>query len=269
MVAGSTFLLQEGQGWQRGFANLFAKENRAWWGTRRWLIQLILWPLVIDGLVAFMILVAATQAMAGQADAKAYAGLFGLQGLFDVGATALAIGVVLLAQDQIVGERLSGVTEWILSKPASRPAYLLAKMAADVIGVIALLIALPVAIAYGMISLAGAPPPLGLYLLGVAGLALHTLFYLCLTLLMGVLTTNRGKLLGVPLGVLFLGTFATRVPLLHTVAQFTPWGLGSILTTTAIGATPLATTLASMLVTAALSVACLAVMLSKFRRMEF
>ena len=27
----------------RGFSNLFRKENRAWWGTRRWLVQAVLW----------------------------------------------------------------------------------------------------------------------------------------------------------------------------------------------------------------------------------
>ena len=37
--------LLKGNEWKglRGFSNLFSKENGAWWGTRRWWINALLW----------------------------------------------------------------------------------------------------------------------------------------------------------------------------------------------------------------------------------
>lgn len=267
MVADSTFLLQKGQGWQRGFANLFAKENRAWWRTRRWLVQAILWPVVIDGLVVLMafILPPATKAAGGGAMDPL---VNGLRAVFEIGAMALAVGIVLLAHDQIIGERQSGVTEWILSKPASRPAYILSKLAADVVAAIVLLIAVPTAIAYGLISaVAGGPLPLGPYMLAVAGLALYTFFYLSLTLMMGVITTSRGALLGVPLVLLFAGLFLGG--LMGTAVLFTPWGLPTALLGTALGVALPVPLLAPMAVTGALVVIFVAVTLWKFKHLEF
>ena len=51
----------------------------------------------------------------------------------------------------------------------------------------------------------GEPLPLGPFLVGVAGLAVNTLFFLTLTLMLGVLTANRIALLGASLGLALLG----------------------------------------------------------------
>ena len=123
--------------------------------------------------------------------------------LFELGGMALAIGTIVLVQDAIIGERQLGVTEWLLSKPVSRPAYVLSKLLAHGLGVLVILVGLQGAIGYGLLSLVmGEPLPLLPYLVGMAGLAVHTLFYLTLTLMLGVLTTNRNTLLGVSLGVI-------------------------------------------------------------------
>jgi hypothetical protein len=47
-----------------------------------------------------------------------------------------AAGVAIKAQDALIGEKRSGTAAWVLSKPISRYAFLLAKFAADVIGVL-------------------------------------------------------------------------------------------------------------------------------------
>ncbi|HEU5088799.1 MAG TPA: hypothetical protein VFT99_15195, partial [Roseiflexaceae bacterium] len=39
------------RGWRRGFANLLRNENRMWWGTRKWLVHLLLWLVVLNGLI--------------------------------------------------------------------------------------------------------------------------------------------------------------------------------------------------------------------------
>lgn len=47
MTVNSQFQIVHARAGMRGFANLFRKENRTWWGTRRWWINLILWPLML------------------------------------------------------------------------------------------------------------------------------------------------------------------------------------------------------------------------------
>ena len=54
----------------------------------------------------------------------------GILAFFQLGNTALAIGMIILVQGTVIGERQSGITEWILSKPVARPAYFLAKLVA-------------------------------------------------------------------------------------------------------------------------------------------
>ena len=38
------------RGWRRGLANLLRNENSMWWGTRKWLVHLLLWLVVLNGL---------------------------------------------------------------------------------------------------------------------------------------------------------------------------------------------------------------------------
>jgi len=48
----------------RGFANMFYKENYAWWRTRRWWVNAIVWIAILCSLVAFMLFVLPGQAAA-------------------------------------------------------------------------------------------------------------------------------------------------------------------------------------------------------------
>jgi len=47
MSAHSAILPVHETGWRRGFANLLSKENGAWWRTRRWLVQTIIWVAIL------------------------------------------------------------------------------------------------------------------------------------------------------------------------------------------------------------------------------
>jgi hypothetical protein len=42
-------------GWRTGLANLLGKENRAWWASRRWLVQSVVWTVVVNGGVALVV----------------------------------------------------------------------------------------------------------------------------------------------------------------------------------------------------------------------
>ena len=262
-------------GWRTGLANLLHKENRAWWASRRWLTQSILWTVVVNGFVALMVFVLMPF---GQSEARdpPPVGMDLLttaaQMLIQIALTALATGAIVLAQDTIIAERQMGVTEWLLSKPVSRPAYVLSKLLAHGLGVLVILVGLQGALGYGLLSLVmGEPFPLLPYLVGMAGLAVHTLFYLALTLMMGVLTTNRRTLLGVSLGMLMGGQMlvqALAVPAGKFVL-LTPWSLSKLLPAAVLGMPlPLSIWL-PIGVTAILSVIFVAVTITRFERLEF
>jgi hypothetical protein len=41
--------------WMRGFANMYKKESRAWWTTKRWWINGLLWSGLGGGMMAFIL----------------------------------------------------------------------------------------------------------------------------------------------------------------------------------------------------------------------
>jgi len=195
----------------------------------------------------------------------------GIASLFQVGALALPVGAILLAHAETVNERQLGVTEWLLSKPLSRPAYVLSKLLAHGFGVLVILVALQGALAYGLAWLAiGEPFPLSPYLVGMAGLAVNTLFYLALTLMMGVLTANRPLLLGVSLGTHFGGTMVIGLfgKFIGKFAFAMPWQLFQALPASVLGAPLPVSIWVPIGVTAVLSVVCVAVTLARFERLE-
>jgi ABC-2 type transport system permease protein len=188
-------------GWRRGFANLLRNENRMWWGTRKWLIHLLLWLILLNGLI---LLVGLTEGRETNNPVPIYQTL--IQVFFQVGALATAIGMVTTAQGAIVREKQLGTAAWVLSKPVSRSAFVLAKFAAYAVGFLCLATLVPSAIFYGeSLFLAARAPQLAGFLAGVGIMVIHTLFYLALTLLLGTLFNTRGPISGIAMGVLFVG----------------------------------------------------------------
>jgi hypothetical protein len=263
MAANAEFQRVGLSGWRTGLANLLHKENRAWWASRRWLVQTLLWTALMNGTVALnMFLDGVSQDSVFIAIAQ----------LFQMGGLALPVGAVLLAHAETVNERQLGVTEWLLSKPVSRTAYVLSKLFAHGFGVLVILVALQGALAYGLAWLAiGEPFPVLPYLVGMAGLAVHTLFYLALTLMMGVLTANRALLLGVSLGVHFGGVMAIGLlgKFLGNFALVTPWSLFQVLPAAALGVPLPVPIWVPIGVTAVLLAVVVAVAVARFERLEF
>jgi len=274
MVANTELQRVELTGWRTGLANLLGKENRAWWASRRWLVHSLVWAVVVNGLLAFMLFVVPQAQAKVLGDEVEIAEILttGVQMLFQLAPFALALGAIILVHGAVIGERQLGVTEWLLSKPVSRPAYVLSKLFAHGLGVLVILVGLQGAIAYGLLSLAmGEPFPLLSYLVGMAGLAVHTLFYLALTLMMGVLTANRNTVLGVSLGLLLGGLLIVQTVggYLGTAVMLTPWGMAMVLPAAVLGLPlPLSIWL-PIAVTAILSVIFVAVALARFERLEF
>jgi ABC-2 type transport system permease protein len=269
--------LQKVNEWEglRGFSNLFHKENGVWWGTRRWWINTLLWTVLLCGLMAIMLFVPneevyeASKAEIAQAGGlTAYILSLGLNVFFEFGVSILAIWTVILSHDLIIGEKQSGVAEWLLSKPVMRRSYVLAKLAANALPMLFLLVGLPSLLAYGMLSLRmGAPFPVGPFLSAVGIMTAHTLFYLTLTLMLGTIFNNRGPILGIALASVLgggmLGGFIK--PLFYV----TPWVLPKIAWLTSTGQTiPAELRIASLVATSLWSVVFIFVALAKFEKME-
>ena len=220
-------------GWLRGFTNLLRKENRAWWGTRRWWINALIWSLILGGLVTNMIFVpsivnlASPEEVATLGGQTAYVILMGLSVFFEFGILAIGIGLIILSQDLLIGERQSGVAEWILTKPVTRRAYVLAKLLTNAVNILLFLVVVPSLVTYTLFYLRmGAPFPLLPFMLGVSIMILHSLFYLTLTLMLGAFFTSRPPILGIALGFLLGGNLIAGLfkPLLY----ITPWSLAKV-----------------------------------------
>lgn len=218
----------------RGFSNLFKKDNRSWWGTPRWWINALLWTVLLCGLTAIMLFgpneelqEASAAEIARVGGETAYLLSVAFTAFFEFGVPVLAIGAVIQTQDLILGEKQNGLAEWLLAKPVSRRAYILAKLTANLLPVLVLMIGLPALLTYGLVSFRlGELFPLQPYLAGIGMLGLHTLFYLTLTLLLGTLFNQRGPILGIALGsVLGGGLLGGLVSQLNYV---TPWMLAKM-----------------------------------------
>jgi ABC-2 type transport system permease protein len=233
MAADTTLQPVTARGWQLGFANLLSRENHLWWGTRRWWIQAVGWMVALNGLVAFALFVLPGIMAAAGEEMVDDPVIVGLQMFFGLGSLGLAIGAVILTHDQIVEEKNSGTAAWVLSKPASRAAFVLAKVVANAVGMFVLLILLQSAVAYVLLRLVDPTFPLGSFALGAAILALHLFFYLVLTLTVGVFASTTGTVLAISLGVLLGGALLSSF--IGPVALATPWLLGDVAVAIAAG----------------------------------
>lgn len=204
----------EKSGWQSGLANLTRLENGRWWRARRWWVQSVIWFVVLNGILVLslwvMPAVGSGEATAGdvgasweasargeEAAAEAFGALLRLMGVLPV------FGVLALTQGAIVGEKKSGTAAWILSGPVSRAAFVLSKLIAHGTGVLVTVVVLQGLIAYVQMSLSVGRflPPMPI-VIALSLHALHLLFYLTLTLMLGTFFRSRGPVLAIPIAIL-------------------------------------------------------------------
>ncbi len=209
------------RGYRCGLANLLRKEQRAWWGTRKWWVNALVWLLIVNGIVALLMwgvpaLVSGTAlndpnmpeeqkqtVRKDMAEIEGNRDTFGLQGFFQLAGMATAIGVMIVGQGAIIGEKQSGTAAWVLSCPVSRSAFILSKAIALGISSLVIMIGLQGLVAYLQISLArGSFLPLLPFVGSLGLLGLHLLFYLSLILMLGTLFDSRGPVIGIPMVVL-------------------------------------------------------------------
>ena len=128
-----------------------------------------------------------------------------------------------MGQDAILGERLSGTAAWVLSKPLRRPAFILAKLIAHGLGLLATWVVLPGAIAYLEFTILGnVHLPIPGFAAALGLIYLNIIFYLTLVLMLATLFQGRGPVLGISIFVVW-GFMITPLGIL--LANIMPWRL--------------------------------------------
>lgn len=222
MSSNSAFQPVDEHGWRVGFVNLFRKENRDWWGTRSWLMQAIIWTAVLIGILATVLFAP----MEGDASLLLAGGksVLGLMIFFAVAGTALPIGAIIMGQEEVLDEKRLGTAAWILSKPVSRAAFILAKVTANAIGILIIMVLLEGALAYGLIAAVTGRTFSVLPYLGALGvLYVEVMFYFLLSLMFSAASNSRGAAIGIPMAILFGYQFF--VGMAPWLLEVTPWGL--------------------------------------------
>ncbi len=240
MASNSEFQLVGNQGQLQGFGNLLRNENRLWWRTSRWWIQTLIWLAIVNGILFMVIWVAPrmknppgsssnaqTTQESGQTGGSAQSlDILGLTIFLKMAGVAIAIGVVVLAQDTLIGEKQSGTAAWVLSKPVSRSAIILSKVISYSFGILVTMVVVQGGIAYLIIYLVtGATLPILPYVGALGLLFLSLLFWLALAAMLSALSNMRGMVIGVPL-LLILG-YTLFVEFAPWTADIMPWVLTS------------------------------------------
>lgn len=209
-----------------GFNNLLHKELSQWWGTSMWWIQLIIWVLILN---VVSTIVALTEPLAPAELLQEVVFTF-----LPIAVGAVAMGTVITTQGVIVGEKQLGTAAWVMSKPASRAAFVLTKAIAYVIGFWTVALAVP-AIIFIIVTRLLIPAPLALlpFLAGLGIAALSQLFYLMLTLMLGTLYNARGPVVGIGIALVMSGLLLKGfIP--PVIAMVTPWYLPDISASVAV-----------------------------------
>jgi ABC-2 type transport system permease protein len=223
--------------------------------------------LIINGLMAFILFVVPAMDPESALDAEANLGL-GLSLFFNFAILFGSIGMIILAQDEIIQEKQTGTAAWILSKPVSRSAFVLAKLLSNFVGGLIFIAGLTGAVAYLEIFLAaGQAPPALPFVLGIGVILLTLAFYLSLVIMLGTIFEQRGAVLGIAVGVLLGGLIASQFTAL--VSYFLPVKMPDIALALVQGQPLPAIAIAQLVTTAAWSLLFTLVALFRFGREEF
>ncbi len=203
-----------------GFGNMLRKELGQWWGTRTWWVQILIWVLILNGISTIVVLTeSGTPAEMLQEVVQTF---------LPMAVGAVGIGTIIAAQGAIVGEKELGTAAWVMSKPASRSAFILAKVMSLTLGFWITALIIPASL-FLIITRQLIPAPLALtsFLAGLAVAMLSQLFFVALTLMMGTFFNSRGPIAGIGIAIIMTGLLLKGfIPLV--VQIFTPFPLGDI-----------------------------------------
>ncbi len=215
--------------WLRGFRPIYQKELSYWFGTQRWISQLIIW-LSLTAVPAIWM----TPNSANDRGIS-YVTLF----LWLAG-TLVSIGAVILAQGSLIEEKITQTLLWICSKPVSPTGFILAKFAAYAVFMGSIALGIPALFIYVAAVLAGIPlqvSPLN-YLLAIGMIYLILLFVLAMTLMLGAIFEQIRMVTAIGLFAILTGIGLASNPQFNAIGQYSVWVLQRDATATMMGQFP-------------------------------
>jgi ABC-2 type transport system permease protein len=255
MAADLTFQPARDRGWVSGLGPLLRKETNAFWGTRTCWVQLVAWTLLIQGLLLNSL-------------AQAHHGSPGTEFVSVGMGTFGALGIIVITHNAIVGEKQSGTAAWIMSKPVSRTAFILAKFLAALTGPLTVVVAVEGTVAYAVLAAAGHAPAALTYLRALAAVAIYLLFFTALSLCLGTLFTSRGPVLAIPLLAVLAGQLL-HLNLAGIGAALLPAGHSAVSVSASSGGSAATAALAVSAIYGILTITLLVGAIARFTREEF
>ena len=200
------------KGWQIGFSNVFAREMERVWNPRAFSIQALAWLVILNFILALFI-----EVEAGSGPMTASITTFML-----LSGVLVPMGAAIVSSGAIIGEKKSGTAAWVLSKPASRTGFVIAKFLAIASAFLVAAVVMQSAVAYAQLSLANkALIPAGPYLAATFMVVLAVVFYLSLTLMLGTMFESRMPVMGIPIALVMGQIFVTG--LLSGIMDWLPY----------------------------------------------
>jgi len=187
------------RGWRRGMNNLLQGELSAWFRSSRWWKHLLMWFGIINVMMVIMA-IATKQAVKEGSEGPPMLLMYGI-----FGGMFVAFGVMVIMQRVIVGEKRAGTAAWVLSKPVTRTAFVLSRLAINSLAIVLTSVVVPGLLVYvtlGALTDIGWLSPLG-FIAGLLMIVLHTLFWLTLVLMMGTFFDSTAGVIAVPMALYF------------------------------------------------------------------
>jgi len=209
----SNMILETESGWSRGLNNVLSAEFDRWFGTRTWWVQILIWTLVANGILLILLV---SEDMPNIFDVVMMFTIF-----LGIGAP---VGVCIIMQEALVGEKQTGTAAWVLSKPVSRVAFIFSKLVGNTTGIAITMVLVPGVVCYLiMATLGNRTLPLPGFLAGLGVVFVYAFFYITLTLMLGAIFNHRGPVIGIPLAFAFVQQWIPG--LLPVTARLIPWVL--------------------------------------------
>src|SRR5574339_1168317 len=123
--ASGQFQLVNEKGWRRGLGNLLQGEYSSWFKSSRWWKHLVMWFSIINVMMVIMIIASVKAAKDGN-DGPPVLFMYGI-----FGGMFVAFGVMIIMQRVLVKEKQNGTAAWVLSKPVTRTAFVVSRLAVN------------------------------------------------------------------------------------------------------------------------------------------
>jgi ABC-2 type transport system permease protein len=214
------------RGFLSGLGNLVRMETGRWIETYRWLTNSLVYLTLFQGLIFLVVL---------SSPYKLYSDM-GLNQLVQLAQFIPPIGAIVILQNEVIKEKELGTLAWLLTNPVTRSTVIVAKYLVNIPWVLAVLVVIQWSFSWQIFPLFNQSlPSLEVFLASMGVNMLYTLFYICLTIMIGCFGKNRGAVIGIPfLG--FLAQFILERQLVERdLLKFLPHSLNKLMMAWAYG----------------------------------